>query len=313
MPDVRVASMLASGTEIVVGLGLEDALIAISHECDFPESVLDRPRITRTTIDISATSGQIDDAVQEHMRSGAPLYEIDANALASLRPDVIVTQAQCDVCAINLSDVKQVAAASPQLARTKVVPLNPTSLSGIFDDIRAVGAAVAADDAAERFVRKLEERVERVQEKAASATHRPRTVVIEWIEPLMVAANWMPDLLDIAGANAPLTESGKRSGYTNWDDVRALDPEVIVVSPCGFDLERTLSEIDVLKGLQGWHDVTAVKSGRVFAADGNALFNRSGPRIVDSLELLAQIVHPELFEAGPHADWFRRMDGAAPF
>lgn len=311
MTDVRIASMLASGTEIVVGLGMEDALVAISHECDFPESVLDRPRITKTTIDISATSGRIDEAVKEHMRRGTPLYEIDAEALTSLCPDIIVTQAQCDVCAINLSDVKKVVAKSPKLTRTKVVPLNPTSLSGIFGDIRAVGAAAAVDDAAERFVAELEDRVQRVREMASTAAHRPRTVVIEWIEPLMIAANWMPDLLDLAGADAPLTESGKRSGYTNWDDVRAFDPEVIVVSPCGFDLERTLAEIDVLKGLQGWRDVTAVKSGRVFAADGNALFNRSGPRIVDSLELLAQIIHPELFEAGPHADWFQRVNGAS--
>lgn len=310
MADLRIASMLASGTEIVVGLGLEDALVAISHECDFPASVLDRPRVTHTTIDVSSTSGEIDTAVKKHMRTGAQLYEIDAKTLASLRPDVIVTQAQCDVCAINLTDVKEIVAQAPELARTKIVPLNPTSLSGIFDDIRAVGASVAADDVAARFVAKLEERVERVREKAAAVEHRPRAVMIEWIDPLMIAANWMPDLLDIAGADAPLTEPGKRSGYTNWDEVRALDPEVIVVSPCGFDLGRTLAEIDLLQGLQGWHDVTAVKSGRVFAADGNALFNRSGPRIIDSLELLAHLIHPERFDARAYDGWFQRAERA---
>lgn len=299
MTATRIASLLASGTEIVCGLGLSRNLVGISHECDYPAEILDRPRLTAPTIDIAAGSNRIDASVRDAARSGRALYTLHTSELARLAPDVIVTQAHCDVCAINYDEVVRCTRAVPALAAARIVALNPATLADILDDVRRVAAAIGTPERGERLFQSLARRIGTVRERTShlSDSLRPRTIFIEWIEPLMIAANWMPDVIHTAGGRCPLTKSGERSRYTDWNDVRRFDPEVMVIAACGFDVDRTEREASSLPALEHWADITAAKTGRVYVADGNALFNRSGPRIVDSLELLASILHPKLFPA----------------
>ncbi|MBI4716752.1 MAG: ABC transporter substrate-binding protein [Planctomycetes bacterium] len=293
----RIASLLACGTEILYGLGLGERVVAVSHECDYPPEVLRKPRVTRAHIAADAPSAEIDRQVRAAGQSKTPLYSIDVQLLASLHPDLIVTQAQCEVCAVDLVEVLAAVEANAELGAAQVVALNPTTLEAVFEDIAAVGRAAGGTDAALSYVAGLRRRVDRVRvatEPLADRT-RPRVVCIEWIEPLMLAANWMPDLIAAAGGRTDLTHAGARSGYADWAAVRDYDPEVILVAPCGFDLPRTLRECAPLTRLPGWAGLRAVRSGQVFAADGNAYFNRSGPRLVDSLEVLAGLIHPGAF------------------
>lgn len=294
----RIASLLASATEMLYGLGVGDRVVAVSHECDFPPEVRGKPRATFTNIAVGAPSGQIDAEVRQRLAAGSPLYEIDAAQLATLRPDLIVTQAQCDVCAVKYDDVLEVVRTQPALADTRVVALNPLCLADVFADIERVGEAVGRAAGARAYAARLKSRVEAVRQRTAAfpRARQPRVLCIEWLEPLMAAANWMPDLIELAGGVQSLTAAGRHSTYSAWDVLRAFDPEVIVVMPCGFDLARTTDESRLLRNLPGWSEVTAVRRGRVYAVDGNAYFNRAGPRLVDSLEILASLIHPELFD-----------------
>lgn len=293
----RIASLLASSTEILHGLGLWDRVVAVSHECDYPPDVETKPRVTFTNIDAGASSKAIDDQVRDSVANGEPLYRIDVDRLAALAPDLIVTQAQCDVCAVKYDDVLAAVRDTPGLEATKIVALNPCTFEDVFQDIRNVGEAAGAHEAADRMIHGLRERVATIQvvSDGFAEEQRLRTVCIEWIDPVMIAANWMPDLIRIAGGRCDLTESGRPSGYTDWADVVAFDPEVIVVMPCGFDLQRAIDEADVLGDLTHWSELPAVRAGMVFAVDGNAYFNRSGPRLVDSLEILAGLLYPDRF------------------
>lgn len=292
-----IVSTLASGTEIVCALGLESRLVGISHECDFPPSVLDRPRVTRTIIDDSKSSDAIDRQVKGAVARGDSLYVVDEDRLASLQPDVIITQSHCDVCAVSDRDISRVVERVDVLKCASVVSLDPTSLESVIDDVRRVGRGVGEESAAGELVAALASRIRRVRERAGSIAKRERIRVacIEWIEPLMIAANWMPELIANCGGACDLTSAGDRSSFTHWDDVRAFDPEVIVVMPCGFPLDRALEESRSLRTIDGWSGMTAVREGRVFAVDGNAYFNRSGPRLVDSQEMLAGIIYPHVF------------------
>lgn len=297
MKRERIASLLASATEILYGLGLGDKVVAISHECDFPPEAASKPRVTGTRIAADASSVEIDRQVAQRVAAGEPIYYVDAEVLASVRPDLIVTQVQCAVCAVSPEDVRRALQGHDVLKNTAVVTLNATTLDEIFEDILRVGEAAGCSAEAQAYVTGLRKRVEVVRANAvsAAATHRPRVVCVEWIDPVMVAANWMPELIELAGGQCGLTSAGAQSGYTDWDDVVAFDPEVMVVMPCGFDLTRTLEEARELRKLGKWSKLTAVRTGRVYAVDGNAYFNRSGPRIVDSLEILAALIHPTVF------------------
>jgi len=308
----RIVSLLASGTEILCALGLSDRLAAISHECDFPPEILDRPRITSTHLHAHASSGEIDEAVRACAADRRPLYEINVDVLSRIAPDLIVTQAHCEVCAVNLDEVITITRTTPSLGRTRIVALQPATLEDNWGDILRVAQAAGCSDCSESLLRALTQRVQAVQSKTAflPIDRRPRVVCLEWIDPIMVAANWMPDLLSLAGGRCDLTTSGQRSRYTDWNDVRRFDPEVMVIMPCGFDLARTEREAPALFSLPGWLELSAVRNRRVFVADGNAYFNRSGPRIVDSLEALASAIHPGLFrdfssEGCPAADRLR--------
>ncbi|MCH9034915.1 MAG: cobalamin-binding protein [Planctomycetes bacterium] len=296
--ELRIASLLAAGTEIIDRLGLGERLVAISHECDYPPKLMNRPRVTRAIIDTEASSEAIDRQVAQLTSAGASLYRVDADTLASLRPNVIVTQSQCDVCAVSLSDVAAVVRKTPELANAQIVALNPTNFDGVLDDIRAIGTATDAALQADCLVEAMRSRIARVRHGTADlpAIERPRVVCIEWLKPLIVAANWMPEMIEYAGGCPVLSQGGERSRTTHWDELHACKPDVVVIMPCGFDLERILSEWLNVSQEPDW--MTLAKSAeRIYAVDGNAYFNRSGPRLVDSLEILATLIHPERFPA----------------
>lgn len=306
---LRIASLLASATEILYGLGLGDRLVAVSHECDYPPDAAGKPRVTRTLIDADAPSLEIDRQVTAMVQQNSALYEIDVPGLAALRPDLIVTQAQCDVCAVRYEDVVAAVGSAPELAGTRVVALNPMTLEGILADIHRVGEAAGCADAAQTYVDSLRSRISKVRKitQTLPQNRRPRVICIEWLDPIMLAGNWMPELIEIAGGSQGLTVAGRYSAMVPWAKIRAENPEVIIVSPCGFDLTRTVKESAFLSELPGWRELPAVRGRRVFAVDGNAYFNRSGPRIVDSLEILACLFHPDRFDppetAGKEPPW----------
>jgi iron complex transport system substrate-binding protein len=219
--------------------------------------------------------------------------------LAELRPDLIVTQAQCDVCAVRYADVLEAVRTTPALQNARVVALNPQSLEDVLADLVRLGQAAGCEAVAAARVRELRQRVAAVERRTlpVAQEQRPRVACVEWIDPLMIAGNWMPQLIELSGGQQSLAQGGRHSGYASWDSVRSVDPQVIVVAPCGFDLARTLAEMPQLARLEGWSATSAAREGRVYAVDGNAYFNRSGPRLVDSLEILAYLFHPRLFEA----------------
>jgi iron complex transport system substrate-binding protein len=291
----RVASLLPSATEIVCALGLEDALVGVSHECDWPPSVRGLPVLTSTRVAHAGTSAAIDRDVRRVLEDALAVYSINLDALHRAAPDVIVTQDLCDVCAVSLEDVRKAAAAV--LPEARIVNLRPTRLAHIWNDVISVGRAVRCEARAESLVRELAQRVERVQARAASQTERPFVLTIEWIDPVMIGGTWMPELVELAGGRALVTRPGDHAPTLALEALRELDPapDVVLVKPCGFRLERTLAERDRLRALFAELDWPAVSSRRVWIADGNAYFNRPGPRIVESLEILAGCVHPSEF------------------
>lgn len=291
----RIASLISSATEMLYGVGVGDRVVAVSHECDYPVEATEKPRVTYSNVDPQRSSGEIDSQVQRFVSQGEALYGVDHRRLEQLAPELIVTQAQCDVCAVRYDDVLEMVGGCEALRGTDVLALNPQSLDDILADVVRVGDAVGEPEAGRRYAAGLRRRIERVRELTSPAVRPVRVACIEWIEPLMLSANWMPELIRLAGGDASLARAG-HSTYSAWDDVVQADPEVIVVTPCGFDLPRTMAEADVLPARPGWEDLSAVRAHRVYAVDGNAYFNRSGPRIVDSLEILAHLLHPDRVE-----------------
>ena len=299
---MRIVSLISSGTEILFALGLGPQVLAVSHECDFPRAAQKLPRLTRSLIDSSCASSQIDAEVRRRQGAGKSLYEIDAELLCRLEPELIVTQAQCDVCAVRLADVVELVESRSELAGSQIVALNPQSLGDVLADIGRVGAAAGVQSAADALVTRLRARVAAVEQATSSLVEisRPTVVCIEWVQPLMTAGNWTPELIGLAGGLSRLAVTGRHSEYVTWDAIRSLNSEVLLVAPCGFDLARSQIEAASLANLPGYPELRSVRGGRAFVLDGNAYLNRSGPRLVESLELLASLIHPELFGSGKY-------------
>jgi iron complex transport system substrate-binding protein len=299
----RIVSLLSGATEILFALGLGDRVAAVSHECDWPTAARELPRATFSHIPAAASSAQIDRQLRELSVAGEPLYGLAADLIGRIAPDLIVTQQQCDVCAVRYADVLAAVAADPRLAGTKVLALNPLSIGDVLDDVRRIGEAAGAGEAAERCVGDLEARINsvRIRTAALSADQRPRAVCVEWIEPLMLAANWVPELIEMAGGENGLSIGGQHSTYHDWGSVAEYDPHTIIISPCGWDLQRSIEEARVLAAVPVWNRLSAVRAGRVFVVDGNAYLNRAGPRLVDTLEILAHLLHPRVHPAPVHA------------
>lgn len=294
---------------MLFALGLDEQVLAVSHECDWPTAASPLPRATRSRIDSRQTSQAIDEQVNRLLASGEPLYEVDEPLLRQLAPDLIITQAQCDVCAIRLADVLRLQSSCAELNHTRVLPLNPSSLEDVLQDICRIGEATGSEAQAAELVSSYRQRIATIVERTSvlRPDERPRVLCIEWIAPLMPAGNWTPELVEFAGGTSGLATAGEHSRYANWDEVAAFDPQRILVMPCGFDLPRTLQEAKQLSQVPNWRQLTAVRSHNVFAIDGNALLNRSGPRLIESLEVLAQLIQPKLFHNFGHAQYWQRL------
>jgi iron complex transport system substrate-binding protein len=287
----RVVSLIASATEIVCALGRRDWLVGRSHECDFPADVATLPQLTAPKFKVEGSSAEIDRRVQEIVRDGLSVYRVDGEALKALTPDVIVTQDHCEVCAVSLSDV-EAATCTWTGQPVSIVSLKPDSTADTYADIRRVADALGAAAAGEDLVGRMQHRIDAVRAQVAGRP-RPRVAFVEWVEPLMAGGNWMPELIDAAGGHNLFGEAGKHSDWMQWDDLAAADPDVIVVAPCGYNLDRCLEELPLLEAKPGWSRLRAVRNGRVYFADGNAYFNRPGPRLADSTEMLAEMLHPD--------------------
>ena len=294
----RTVSLLPSATEIVFALGKGECLVGRSHECDYPGEAVRVPVCTETKLLKRRTSSEMDKDVKTILSEGLSIYRVLGQRLRDLNPEVIVTQTQCEVCAASLADVKD--AVKAWLSDdVHIVPLDPRSLEHIWTDFRLVGEALGAAKEAEALVGRCQERMAAIAKRAAGADHCPTVATLEWLNPLMAGGNWMPELVQMAGGENLFAEAGRHSPLLEWEALLAADPEVIVLVPCGFDIPRTLAEIDSLTSRPGWGELSAVRNGRVYVMDGNAYFNRPGPRIVDSLEILATALHPEVFLSEP--------------
>ena len=290
---MRIVSLLPSATEIICELGLRDQLVGVTHECDWPTSVLSLPKVTNTLIPTNATSAEIDALVRERMGQQSALYTLDMDALERLQPDLIITQALCDVCAVAEEEVKTAACRLASLPG--VVNLEPETLGEVFDAIRAVAKATGREQEGEAAVARLHERVERITSRAKNLA-RPRVALLEWIDPPFSTGHWNPELVRLAGGVDGLGREGAKSVTLKWEQVVAYRPEVILISCCGFTIERSLQEVGVLANVAGWDDLPAVRDGRVWVTDGASYFSRPSQRLVDSLELLAHVIHPEVFD-----------------
>jgi iron complex transport system substrate-binding protein len=292
--EMRIVSLLPSATEILFTLGLGDQVAAVTHECDYPPAAARKPHITKSLLRPDMTSGEIDAAVKSQLSADAhSLYAIDRELLARLAPDLIVTQQLCEVCAVAYDEVLDAVRALPR--RPEVLNLEPSTLADVFADIRRVGTATGCEDVAGRVVTALEARVERVREIVSSAASRPVVAFLEWIDPLFCGGHWNPELVRIAGGADPIGREHQPSAQIAWEVVREARPEVMVISCCGFSAARARQDLHILEELPGFADLPCARDGRVHVVDGAAYFSRPGPRLVDSLELLARLIHPELF------------------
>ncbi len=290
---VRICSLLPSATEIVFGIGMGHSLVGVSHECDFPQQARGLPKVTRSKIPAGASNEQIDSLVSSTLTAEGSLYELDLALLEKLQPDLILTQRLCDVCAVSFDRVEE--AVRGLASRPKVLNLEPHSLEGILGNIRTLGEALGCESAAERLIGRLQARIEAVRAKTRGVARRPRVFCMEWVDPPYCGGHWMKELVEIAGGRDDLSNLHRPSYRMDWRRVLEFSPEVIVLTCCGFDLPRCEREGELLAKFEGVNDLPAARSGRIFATDGSAYFSRPGPRIVESLEILAHLIHPELF------------------
>ena len=303
---MRIVTLLPSATEIVCALGFEAHLVGRSHECDYPPSVEGLPVLTSPKFSPAGTSAEVDQRVRKILSDALSVYRVDVELLRKLRPEVIVTQSQCEVCAVNIRDVEQ-AAANWIGGPPSIISLAPSSLEDVLGDIRRVGAGLGKPEQAAKLVDGLHRRIIDIQRHAATAGARPTVACIEWLDPLMMAANWMPELVAMAGGENLFTEAGQHSPTIEFERLVQHDPDVIVLMPCGFDMDRTATEFDALACRPGWTQLRAVRQQQVYLTDGNQYFNRPGPRIIDSLEIMSEILHPQIFHFGHEGIGWKRL------
>ena len=313
----RIVSFLPSATEIACALGLADSIVGITHECDYPPEIKSKPVVVRNALPIETmTQSEIDRAVAERMRSGQSLYQIDEEQLERLAPDLILTQDLCQVCAPSGNEVSQVLTALPHTPR--ILWLTPQSLSEIFDNVRELGAATERTAEAERLIASCKARLEQLSQRLETVAQPPRVFCMEWLDPVYASGHWVPELVRLAGGVDELGRERADSVRVTWDDVVRWNPEVLVIMPCGFNLRQTMQQIWSVFGPYAsgsqhrFFELDAVKNTRVYAVDANSYFARPGPRVVEGAELLARLIHPELFTGEPippaFANAFQRVD-----
>ena len=313
MSTPRIVSFLPSATEIACALGLSDSLLGITHECDYPPEVRTKPVVVRNVLPIEQMSqSEIDSAVAERMRAGLSLYQIDEPLLREIAPDLILTQDLCQVCAPSGNEVSQVLKSLPKTPQ--ILWMTPRSLGEIFDNVRDLGAAAGRTSEADALVNHCAARLDELSNRLSKANTRPRVFCMEWLEPVYASGHWVPELVKIAGGIDELGRERGESVRVSWDDVAAWAPEVLVIMPCGFNLQQTMKQVwSVLAPYQSgvgrarFFDLPAVKNNHVYAVDANSYFARPGPRVVEGAELLARLIHPELFDNIPSHS-FQRID-----
>ncbi len=297
MSDKKIISLLPASTEIISALGLENQLVGRSHECDYPGSVQHLPVCSAARFVPGSTSYEIDIQVKEALTEALSIYTVNKEIIQSLQPDVVITQAQCEVCAVSLKDVEE--ALENLLEKdAEIITLNPNTLDDILNDIRAIADKLGVSEQGQSLVEDLSARKDIIRHKLKFIENRPKVACIEWLSPLMSAGNWTPELIEIAGGIPVLAEKGKHSPYVQPQDLIEANPDVIVVAACGFSIERSLQEINLLMEIPGFQELNAVKNNQLYIADGNQYFNRPGPRVVDTIEILAEILYPKQFVFG---------------
>ncbi len=303
---LRIISLIASSTEIVHALGLGDFMVGRSHECDYPPTINNLPICTAPKFQVDGSSYEIDQRVKAILQESLSVYKVDASMLEQLQPTHLITQAQCEVCAVSLRDVEE-AVCQLVTSQPEIVSLEPNSLADFYDDVRKIGQALAVPERAQGLIEEFQRRIEAISTRAeqaiAQGTEQVSVAVIEWIEPLMAAGNWMPELVELAGGKNLFGQAGKHSPWMSWQEIIDKDPDIIIVTPCGFDNKRTLEEMHLIEDQAQYNKLKAVKNQRVYVADGNQYFNRPGPRLIDSLEILAEIFYPQIFHFGHEQAW----------
>ncbi|MBW4659951.1 MAG: cobalamin-binding protein [Drouetiella hepatica Uher 2000/2452] len=304
LPPPRIVSLIPSATEIVAALGLADCLVGRSHECDYPPSVVSLPICTEPKFDPEGTSAEIHDRVTDLLQSALSVYRVKTEVLEQLQPTHILTQAQCEVCAVSLGEVEQAVDCLTH-SQPQIISLQPNVLADLWTDIEQVAAALGVES--QPVIDFLQQRVETCAQGSSLIADRPRVACIEWIEPLMAAGNWIPELVELAGGRSLFGEVGQHSPWLQWEALTIANPDLIILMPCGFDLTRTTQEARSLPTHPEWANLSAVKTGQVYVTDGNQYFNRPGTRLVDSLEILAEILHPDRFNFGYEGSGWRRV------
>lgn len=290
---MKIVSLLPSATEIVCFLGLEDHLVGITHECDYPESIRDRPILTSSTIDHSrSTPFQIDKHIKESLHQGSSIYLLDRQLLDKLDPDLVITQELCDVCAVSYKEVQR--AVKELYGERRVLSLDPGNIHDVLGTIMTVATTVGIEECARPLVSRLQDRIDRVVSLTKNISHRPRVYCMEWYDPPYSAGHWIPGMVEMAGGVEVLGNADLSSRSVTWEEVCSCSPEVIVLMPCGYDLAETIEHTKAVSFPAAWAELPAVKAGNLYAVNGSAYYNRPGPRLVDGLELLAQLLHPEL-------------------
>ena len=291
----RVLSLLSSTTEIIYALGCGDRLVGRSHECDYPEEVSELPICTIPKFNVEGTSREVDDEVKSLVQSALSIYYINEKLLKELKPDIIFTQSQCEVCAVCVSDVENALKNITGLS-SRVISVEPNSVEDIVNDILTIAEILNVRKKGKELVESIKAKIDNT-EKIVYQKSSPSVAAIEWIDPLMAAGNWVPQLIRVAGGKNLFGQAGKHSPWMKYNDLVEQDPEIIIVMPCGYDIKKSLIEIKTLESKKGWGSLKAVRNRNVYITDGNQFFNRPGPRIIESLEILLEIIHPELSES----------------
>lgn len=302
---MRIVSLLPSSTEIVCALGLEADLVGRSHECDYPAGIEALPALTAPRFDPTGSSLEVDKRVKAVLKEASSVYTIDAELLERLAPDVVITQTQCEVCAVSFAEVERVVCDQLHSSAT-IVALEPNYLTDVYSDIRRVADAVGIPERGASLVAEMQTRMCAIVDQTIDLP-RPRVATLEWIEPLMSAGNWVPELVEMAGGINLFGQAGVHSPWLQWHELEAADPDMLVILPCGYDIAKAREELMVLEQRPEWNALRAVRNNQVYVTDGNQYFNRPGPRLVESLEILAEIMHPDCLHFGHEGSGWERL------
>ena len=298
----KIVTLIPSATEIVSFLGKKDFIVGKSHECDYPEDLNNIKKLTSPKINVEGASGEIHKEITEILENSLSVYKVDVNELKKLNPDIVVTQAHCEVCAVSFSEVQEIVTNHLD-KNTKIISLQPNTLDDVFEDIKRVAKGLNIDEIkTKNLIKPLEERLKNIQVKS-SEKKKKKIACIEWIDPLMAAGNWIPEMVKISGGEDIFGKSGKDSHWIKFDEVKKYNPEIIIFLPCGYDIEKTKNEVENLFNQQNkWNALDAFMNKEIYIVDGNQFFNRPGPRLLESLEIFAEIIHPELFNFNHNED-----------